>query len=53
MYIKYIGKETSLGLVFGDTYVVIDGPDFQGNVTILDQNGIPLWLLSSEIEVIV
>lgn len=52
MKIVYVGKQECLGLVFGDIYEVIEGPDVMGNVTIRDQQGSPLWLLSSEIEVV-
>lgn len=51
MKIKYVGTQECLGLVVGDTYEVIEGPDSTGSVTIRDQDGSPLWLLSSEIEV--
>ena len=52
MKIKYVGNLEDLKLTFGNIYEVVEGPDNMGNVTILDENGYLLWLLSTEIEII-
>jgi len=53
MKVKYIGKLIELGLVYNDIYEVVEGPDQMGNVTIIDQFGSPLWLLSTEVETVI
>lgn len=52
MKVKYVGKLEDLKLTYGSTYDVVEGPDRMGNVTILDEKGYHLWLLSTEIEII-
>lgn len=52
MKVRYVGNLEDLKLTFGGIYEVVEGPDSVGNVTIIDEIGRHLWLLSREIEIV-